>query len=199
MKIELFGRQTMVFGKKGMGKSNFVQHLLADDRYRNTLVFDTNREHANTNLPRYCPKHRRGDEARAELGELLSRYVVTDREYRDIRPDLVVLEELSRYAPNRGSMADELGEFIDLARHYDVGLLGVARRPAQVDTDTVELADNTVIFRVDGDNDVKKLNRLSSGLGDAAADLPKYHFLVYDGSDYAVHEPVPEHDTTGKL
>lgn len=199
MKIEAFGRQGMVLGKKGQGKSNFVQHLLTQDRYRNTLVFDTNREHANTNLPRYVPKHRRGDKARAELGEVLSRYVVTDREYRDIRPDLVVLEELSRYAPSRGSMAEELGEFIDLARHYGVGLIGVARRPAQVDTDTVELADWLVIFRVDGDNDVKKLNRLSSGLGDAAADLPDYHFLVYDGADWAVHEPVPEHDTTGAL
>lgn len=199
MKIDLLGQQTMVFGKKGQGKSNFIQHVLQKDAYRNTLVFDTNREHENTGLPRYEPRHRRGKEARAELGEVLSRYVTTPTDYRDIRPDLVVLEELSRYAPSGGSMCDELGEFVDLARHLDVGLLGVARRPAQVDTDTVELADNTVIFRVDGDNDVRKLNRISSGLGDAAAGLEEYHFLVYDGSDYAIHEPVPEYDTTGAL
>ena len=199
MEIEAFGRQGMIYGKKGMGKSNFLQHMLSIDRYRNTLLFDVNREHGATNCPRYVPSHRRGDKARAELGQVLSRYVVTDREFRDIRPDLVVLEELSRYAPSKGKMADELGEFIDLARHYGVGLVGVARRPAQVDTDTVELADWSVIFRVDGDNDVRKLNRLSSGLGDAAADLPQYHFLVYDGSDYRVHEPVPEYDTTGEL
>lgn len=199
MKIEAFGNQGVVLGKKGCGKSNFVQHLLSDDRYRNTLIFDTCREHANTNLPRYTPTHRRGDKARAELGKVLGAYAVTDREYRDIRPDLVVLEELSRYAPSQGKMAEELGELIDLARHYGVGLIGVARRPAQIDTDTVELADWLVIFRVDGDNDVRKLNRLSSGLGDAAADLPDYHFIVYDGAEWAVHEPVPEYDTTGKL
>lgn len=199
MKIEAFGSQGVVIGKKGCGKSNFIQHLLSDDRYRNTLIFDTCREHGNANLPRYCPTHRRGEKARAELGKVLSAYAVTDREYRDIRPDLVVLEELSRYAPSQGKMAEELGELVDLARHYDVGLIGVARRPAQIDTDTVELADWLVIFRVDGDNDVKKLNRLSSGLGDAAADLPDYHFIVYDGSDWKVHKPVPEYDTTGKL
>lgn len=199
MRIELFGSQTMIFGKKGTGKSNFVQNLVSDERYRNTVIFDTNREHANTGLPRYEPTHRRGDKARVELGKFLSAYVVNEKQYRPIRPDLVVLEELSRYAPSQGAMADELGEFIDLARHYDVGLAGIARRPAQVDTDTVELADNTVIFRVDGDNDIRKLNRISSGLGEAAAALPDYHFIVYDGGSYAVHEPVPEHDTTGAL
>lgn len=198
MKIEALGKQVMVYGKKGEGKSNFVQHMLSQEQYRNTLIFDTNQEHANLNLPRYCPRHRRGDEARAELGKVLESYVVTDTEYRGIRPDLVVLEELSRYAPSRGSMADSLGEFIDLARHLDVGLLGVSRRPAQVDTDTVELADYSVIFRVDGDNDIQKLNRLSSGLGDAAASLEQYHYIVYDG-EWAVHRPVPEYDTTGEL
>lgn len=199
MEINLLGGQGIILGKKGCGKSNLTQHLLSQKIYRNTLVFDTCQEHSNLGLPRYCPTHRRGKKARAELGKVLAAYAVNETKYRDIRPDLIVLEELSRYAPSAGAMADELGELVDLARHLDVGLVGIARRPAQIDTDTVELADWLIIFRVDGDNDVKKLNRLSSGLGDAAAELPDYHFLVYDGSDYATHSPVPEYDSTGRL
>lgn len=199
MKISCFNSHGMIYGKKGHGKSNFLQWLLTEGPYENTLIVDTNREHEASGLPRYVPQHRRGAEAREELGAVLERYAVTPTEYRPIRPDLVVVEEINRFAPSSGAVADELAELVDLCRHYGVGVIGVARRPAQTDTDTVELADWSVIFRLDGDNDVRKLNGVCSGLGDAAASLEEYHYLVYDGGDYQVHSPVPEQDTTGEL
>lgn len=199
MELEILSRHGMIYGQKGHGKSNFLQYVLSAGPYDNTLLIDTNREHEAADVARYVPTHRRGTEARQELGEVLSRYVVTPREYRQIRPDLVVVEEINRYAPSGGAVSDELAELVDLARHYDVGIIGVARRPASVDTDTVELADWAAIFRLSGDNDRRKLNRWVAGLGDAAADLEEYQYLVVDGSNYRVHEPVPEMDTTGEL
>lgn len=186
----------MVFGLKGAGKSNFVQYLLTLEQYRNHLVYDVCKEHAGFN--RYLPRHRSGEEARVEFGEVVQRFVTQND--RGLRPDLLVAEEVSRLAPNRGGAPDELYDLVDLNRHYATGFLGVARRPAQVDTNLVELADNILVFTVRGKNDVKRLNEEAPGSGDAAADLEPYHFLRIQGDrSYSVHSPVPEQDTTGKL
>lgn len=195
--MELIGRHTMVFGLKGSGKSNFVQWVVdAHDAYRNHLVYDVCREH--DVLDRYVPDHRSGKEARAEFGGVLSR-LVTDAP-RELRPDLVVGEEVSRYAPNSGGTPDELMDLIDLNRHYGVGFLGVARRPAQVDTTLVELADNLVVFAVRGKNDRRRLNEEAPGAGDAAADLDPYHYLqITADRRWEEFGPVPEMETTGQL
>lgn len=182
---------------KGAGKSNFVQWVVKNhDAYRNHLVYDVCREH--DVLDRYVPDHRSGEKARAEFAGVLERFV-TDAP-RELRPDLIVGEEASRYAPNSGGTPDQLLDLIDLNRHYGVGFLGVARRPAQVDTTLVELADNLIIFAVRGKNDRRRLNEEAPGAGDAAADLDPYHFLrITADRRFEEYGPVPEMDTTGEL
>jgi DNA helicase HerA-like ATPase len=188
----------MIFGKKREGKSNFVQYLLSLREHRNALIYDICREHGNVDTGiRYKPEYRFGEEARSEAGGITEKFVTEND--RDRRPDLVVYEELSRIAPNGGGTDDAIMDLVDLARHYSVGIVGVARRPAQVETTITELADQIVVFYLDGDNDIKKLNSIKSGLGDRAEQLDKYHFLVNRGRDITEYGPVPEMDTTGKL
>lgn len=187
----------MVFGLKGAGKSNFVQWLVLNhDAYRNHLVYDVCREH--DVLDRYVPDNRSGKKARAEFGGVLER-LVTDAP-RELRPDLVVGEEVSRYAPNSGGTPDQLMDLVDLNRHYGVGFLGVARRPAKVDTTLVELADHIVVFAVRGKNDRRRLNEEAPGAGDAAAEMDPYEYLVISGDrTWQQYGPVPEMDTTGEI
>ena len=187
----------MIFGLRGSGKSNWLQWLLSEhEAYRNALVYDMCREHSG--LDRYIPENRNGEEARTEAGEVVQRFIVDNA--RGLRPDLLVGEELSRYAPNGGGTPDALMDLIDLARHYNVGFIGVARRPAKVNTTLIELADNILIFRLTGKRDVKRLNNEAPGAGDAARDLDEYHYLQIDQERrYTVHSPVPEMDTTGEL
>lgn len=197
--MDLIGKHTMVFGLKGAGKSNFTQWIIDDhDAYRNALVYDVCREHGNTEVARYIPTHRSGKESRAEFGAVIAKYVTEN--HRDARPDLVVAEEVSRVAPNSGATPDQLLDLIDMNRHYNVGFLGVARRPAQVDANLVELADNIIVFAVRGKNDRKRLNNEAPGAGDAAAKMDKYHFLrITPDRRFEIHKPVPEKDSTGKL
>lgn len=194
--MNVLGQHTMVFGKKKEGKSNFVQWLITE-HIPNHLVYDICREHNVDGVNRYLPEHRSGEEARAEFGGVIEK-LVTEND-RSRRPDLVVGEEMSRTAPSGGGTHDAVWDLIDLNRHYDVGILGVARRPAQVDTTAVELADNLIVFYVDGHNDVSKLNSIKDGLGDRAAALEPYHFLRVTGREVQKHSPVPEMDTTGEL
>lgn len=199
MEIELIGQHTMVFGLKGAGKSNWVAHVLSQSQYRNHLVYDLCREHGgDSDLNRIIPNYRSGDAAKQEFDTAL-RHFVTEND-RSVRPDLFIGEETSRYAPNQGATPDSLLDLIDLNRHYGCGFLGVARRPAQVDTTLVELADNIVIFAIRGKNDHRRLESEAEGLGDAARNLDPYQFLIVDKTrSWAVHEAVPEYNTTGKL
>lgn len=198
MKVELIGQHTMVYGLKGTGKSNWVAHVLRQPEYANHVVYDLAREHGGDNTNRIVPEHRSGDEAKQEFDTAL-RALVTEND-RTMRPDLFVAEEVSRYAPNSGATPDSLLDLIDLNRHYGVGFAGVARRPAQTDTNLTELADQLIIFRVAGKNDVARLNREADGLGDAARELDLYEYIVVDKvRNWEVHAPVPEYDTTGRL
>lgn len=188
----------MVFGLKKAGKSNWLQYVLDHhpELYRAHLVHDICQEHDTLN--RYTPTHRRGEKAVEEFDQMASRLVVDAP--RKMRPELLVVEEISRIAPNGASPPESLYELIDLNRHYGVGVIGVARRPAQVHTDLVELASNLVIFQLTGKNDYRRLEQEVEGLGDAVRDLGKYEWVhVGPNRDYTVMSPVPEMDTTGSL
>lgn len=194
--MRLISHQVAVFGLKKTGKSNLVQYLMRMPQFGGHLVYDVTREHAP--LKTYQPTHRRGDEAREELDEVLGRMVT--RQDRDMRPDVVVVEEASRFCSPRRAPPPAMYDLLDLARHYRTGLVTVARRPAQVHSDLTELSDTLIIFRLTGKNDYRALNDIVDGLGDVVRALPEYHFARVTGDRKVyVHGPVPEMDTTGRL
>lgn len=186
----------MVFGLKSAGKSNWTQHTLTQDQYGAHLMYDVCKEHQTLN--RYLPTHRRGDDAHAELDQVLSRMVLNVERAR--RPELVAVEEISRFCGPNSPPPEALYELVDLNRHYGVGLLGIARRPAQIHTDLIELADNLIIFRLTGKNDYRRLEQEVDGLGDAVRALGQYQFVhVEPDRSYTTYAAVPEMDTTGHL
>lgn len=198
--MKLKNSHTMLFGLKGSGKSNWLQYVLREhaDKYRSHLLYDVCREHAEVPGGRYIPTHRRGDDGRDELDRVLGA-LVTDAD-RDRRPELVAVEEVSRFCSARSPPPAALYDLIDLNRHLGVGLIGVARRPAQVHADLVELADNLIIYRLTGKNDYRRLEEEVEGLGDAVRGLSEYQYvLVGPDRHYQVHAPVPEMNSTGRL
>lgn len=194
--MELKRKVTTVLGLRGTGKSNWTQWALTHPQYGAHLMYDVCREHEALN--RYMPTHRRGDKATAELEAVLGGFIVDND--RAKRPELICLEEASRFAPNKGKQSEALLELLDLARHYDIGMLSIARRAAQVHTDLIEMADNLIVFRLTGKNSHKRLEREVEGLGDTVRALDDYHYVhVKPDRSYEVMSPVPEMDTTGRL
>lgn len=198
--IELAGQQIVVAGGRGSGKSTFVQHvlrILGDG----ALVYDMNREH--DAFERYLPDHRRGEEAVAEADGVVSRMVTDNDPSR--RPALLVLEEANRYV-SQGNIPEAVGELVDLGRHYKtpltdgVAVMYVTRRVAQLDTDVTELADYIAVFGPGGKNSRRRLNDEVAGLGDAAAELDGYEWLLAFGDGtFTRMAPVEPGDTTGSL
>lgn len=193
--LRLKDRHTVLFGKRGEGKSNLVQWILKN--YPNAIVYDMCREHDVEGVTRYVPENRSGEMARAEAGEFTKR-IITEND-RERRPDLVIYEEASRYLPNGGGTHDAIFDLADQGRHYGVGTVAVARRPAKIDTSIREMADTALSFYVSGKNDVNALNAIEEPAGDLAKALPEYHFVKIEGREIDVCQPVPEQDTTGEL
>lgn len=197
--VDLAGKQVVVTGPRGSGKSTIVQSILR--RVPPHFVYDMNREHEGFN--RYLADNRRGEDMRAEVDGVISR-MVTDNE-PEKRPALVVLEEANRYVPNAGKIPEAVGELVDLGRHYvtpaaqGVAVMYVTRRPAKLDTDTTELADYFIVAGPTGKNGRSRLNDEVPGLGDAATDLDGYEWLFADRSGFTRMEPVEPGDTTGEL
>lgn len=198
--INIEGQQIVVTGHRGAGKSTFVQTLI--DAGPPALVIDTNREHTGYN--RYLPEYRRGEEGKAEIDGVVERAVMNNDPER--RPGHIVIEEANRYVPNRGTIPPAVGELVDLGRHYETAVSDgitvtyVTRRPSQLDTDVMELADYLVVYRSRGKNDKKRLNQEADGLGDAAGALDDYHYiLVRPDRSYDEMNPVPVGDTTGSI
>jgi len=198
--VSFEGQQIVVIGHRGAGKSTWIQHIL--NQTNGHFIVDMNREHEGYN--RYLPEYRRGDEAKAEIDGVISR-VATDND-PSYRPSMVVFEEANRYIPNQGTIPGAVGEMVDLGRHYEtavsdgIAVMYVTRRPSQLDTDVIELADYLIVYRVRGKNDKRRLNSEASGLGDKAATLGEYEYLLVRPDRSIVHmNPVPEGNTTGSL
>lgn len=180
---DLRSKRFCIFGLQGSGKSYLARRLLQSDPAH--FVYDVMHEHAGCN--RYLATHRQyTPEAVAELDLLVRRVVIGSGKVR-----LFVLDEASRYCPNRRPLPDSIAELNDLQRHYDIALGFIARRPVQLSTDLVELAHYLFIFTLRGKNDLLYLDSLASGLADAVAGLEKYHFVVvYPQRRFSVCKPI---------
>jgi hypothetical protein len=197
--LHLKDRSTAVFGLKGTGKSNLVQYLLTRGRYQAHLMYDVCREHQRLNTYTAEYRHDEGDdEAREELNTVTERMVTG--QVRDMRPEVYAVEEMSRFCSPQKAPPPAVYDLLDLARHYGVGVLALARRPAQVHNSVTEMADNLIFFRLTGSSDYNALNKIVDGLGDVVRSLDDYEFawLTPDRRVY-VYSPVPEMETTGRL
>lgn len=180
--LNLHRKRFMIFGLPDSGKSNLACHLLFQYKQQ-ALVYDTLNEYPDTPIDRYIPKDRH------DTGELekLTRLVMQRKRY-----SLFFIDELNRYCPSKpATLPQAIADLNDWAAHYAITFGGAARRPCQINQDLTELAHYLFIFALPGKNDIDFLNSQKVGLGDAAATLKPYHFIVFDRQTFYVHKPVP--------
>ena len=177
--ITLDNKGFVIVGLRGSGKTELAKHILRSTKRH--LVYDPLNEYPGFN--RYVPDSRNDV---AEFDEMVNGMVI------EWKPRLFLVDEANRYVrPKPSPLPQGAADLVDLARHWDVSFGMITRRPTQFHTDIVELADYLFIFNLPGKNDRAWLNEVSTGMGDVAATLPKYHFLVVDQRrEYFIHPPV---------
>lgn len=174
---DMQGKGICVFGLRGSGKSVWTKNFLM--QYKNHIIVDPMVEYAG--FRRYIPQHRTYcDEAIAEIDMLADLLVVPKKGKGKAKVDLFAIDESNRYCPSRHPLPPTLLDIMDYQRHWKLTTVHVARRPTQMNTDIVELANYIIIFNLAGKNDQQYLNDLSKGLGDAVLQLPKYHYMLVD-------------------
>jgi len=181
--IDLKGKSFVIFGQKGQGKSTLADYIL-NQKGDAGIYYDTQWE---------APISSKYDVLRPDDKYSTAEICAVMKQVRLIKHyDILVIDESNRFAPAKPKpLPDELAEWNDSCRHFNKGFGCICRRPTQLHQDITELADWLFIYRLTGKNDVKYLNEINAGLGDALLELPDFHFLaVGPDKKWSVQPPI---------
>jgi hypothetical protein len=190
--IDLSNVSFCVLGVKGSGKSTLVNKLLMDCGV-DGLYYDTLGETpANVPFNFYVPKDRYSV---IELESIINK--ITPQKGQDIHNftppfSMFIVDEMPRFAPAKPHpLPESVADLNDQNRHYLMSVGYVARRPSQLNSDLVELANYLFIFRLTGKNDLVYLDATVKGLADAVQGLEKYEFvLVHPDKHFEICNPI---------
>jgi len=188
--LDLESKGFAIFGLPDSGKSTLANSILNSYGSR-AFIFDTLGEYADGPYDSYIPKERNNPE---EL-EVVTRNILAARRY-----SLFIIDETNRFCPSKPTpLPDAIADLNDWRAHYNLAVGYIARRPVQLNQDLTELAHYLFVFQLDGKNDVRYLNDLKDGLGDAVTNLAPYHFVLYKkGAGFKVYAPVSKTFATDK-
>lgn len=178
MQVSFKRKMVCVFAGHECGKTEWVKRCI--ENY-DPVVYDVLGEYDSQKFDTYTPKSDSypalGDEFDDFLGDIREVKKSDEDAHEDQNWDMLVCDEASSVVPQKG-YGGNVNNFLNYYRHsleekgWDMGAIFMARRPAKVHTDVVEVSKYMVLLGgIKGHNDIKKLNEISTGLGDAAQDL----------------------------
>ena len=186
--IDLTGKTFAILGLKNTGKStlsNLILNLYGAD----AIYYDTLYEAPEISpFDIYQPKNRYSV---AELEDVIRRIIPQNiNELPKYR--MVIIDEANRFCPPKPTpLPAMIADLNDQCRHYLMSAGFIARRPVQLNSDLIELADYIFVFRLTGKNDILYLNNTVTGLGDTVQALGQWEFVrVNPDKTYVICEPV---------
>lgn len=188
MELDLSGKTWCSLGLKGTGKSTLANSFL-NTYGSEALYYDTLHEApVDSPFDIYQPSSRY---SAAPLETVIK--AITPKDATEIpKYRLFVIDEANRFCPPKPSpLPPSVADLNDQARHYLMSVGYIARRPSQLNSDLMELADYLFIFRLTGKGDQIYLNNTVGGLGDAVLHLPDFHFIiVFPDKHFTLAEPI---------
>lgn len=183
-------KATVILGLRGTGKSNAARAIVSQDP-DHALVYDPQGEF-NDLCDVLQPKAFDYPEAADEFARLLNRADLwhggPQGGYR-----LLIVDEAQRIAPGGGrALHPRIARFNAEHRHIPMGVLWIARRPAELHPEIINLADHLVIFKLPGTTDERFLEGTSKGLGKAIRELEDFECMYVDqGRHFTRCAPFP--------
>ena len=171
----------LIVGLQGSGKTyytkNLIQNELRQNNNKRVLVLDIMEEYSpkgKTDI--YRPKNKAQPINEAEL--CIKRLINDPKRIKGkCAYSMIVIDETGQYYPNKSILPPEFALINHTARHIPLKLVFITRRISQIHTDLSELSSKLIIFRQTGINDIKRLNEISAGLGDAASQLKDHRYI----------------------
>jgi len=194
--LDFVSRRTVIFGNNLTGKSNLAKWIAS--KVHPNFIWDyhgiegTEKEYGKVNDFRYIPRFKDNLEMmERELDQVVNTLVIPLAKQGKIK--LFIMDEASQYCPPKPSrLPASIRNLNDNFRHYGgMGIVFIARRPAQLNQDITELANNKFFFRLGGRADRQFEEDMEIGLASKIAALPPYHYVHVDEHGYATtHAPV---------
>jgi hypothetical protein len=178
-----------VFGRRGKGKSTWIANYIYENRGSNRKYFICDWLH---------DKAFDGFHSAARFGSIDDYLMVADM----IENDIIIFQgeipfsdffELCYTHGNCMCVFDEIDvacsphnnpewlyKILHYGRHYNIGLIGAARRPANVTRDFTSQASYIIIFGLREKNDIKYIeDNCGKEFAEAAQNLPRGAFLQW--------------------
>ena len=189
MSREIQNRIVGIVGRKGAGKSTFIQsHLRASPR---VFAFDVMDEMAvipnrlgsirgverffafaggrDSWAARYVPE--------GDLEEAIDQVCPLVYERRNL---LFVCEEIALYT-RPGSVTPAFGKLVRTGRHREISLVWATQRPAECAKSITALTDLWVLFSVTEPRDLDAVaDRCGAGVSERVASLGPHEFIIWD-------------------
>lgn len=184
----------LIVGLQGSGKTEYAKRVIRDHLMRDKkriLIFDI--------MDEYKPERRidilriKNKAQPAPEAEFCIKAMINDPKQKTGKCaySLLVIDETAQYYPNKSILPPEFSLINHTMRHIPLRLVCITRRISQIHTDLSELATQLIIFKQAGTNDIKRLNDISAGLGDAAAKLKEHRYItVNEDRTFTEHEPI---------
>ncbi len=186
--IDLTGKTYVCLGVKGAGKSTLNDMILniygVDALYYDTLHEAP--ENAEYNIYQPADKY-----SVAELETVIGA-ILPPSKFAEPKFKLFCIDEANRFfRPYPSPLPPKAKELNDICRHFGMTFGCIARRPSQMHTDIIDLADYLFIYRLTGKNDMVYLENTVSGLGEAVRNLKQYEFVqVNPDKSFSVCQPI---------
>lgn len=178
MKIDLYNKKIVVFGYNYSGKTYLVKKLTKTFKGK-VLVYDWHKEYTDVNkkdLLIYYPKFKTDVEKRLlEFNTIINKLFVNKKGMK-----LLIVDEANEYLPSRKPLPSSIEDLRSNHAHYNQSYILIARRPVDLNTNLIEVADYRIFFRLDGKNDLQYVDSLKKGLSDIVANLKEHYFAVFD-------------------
>lgn len=185
MKLDLRRKTACILGYKESGKSMLAK-TLATSYGKDALYYDTMHE-----IPDDAPFFAYKPKLKNDIGELETIITLIERS-KKFR--MFFIDESNRFCVPRRPLPPKIQDMNDLCRHpqFNLGIVYIARRPTQINTDIMEIADYLIIFQLGGKNDIEYLNSMAKGLGDLVESLNPHEFVIAPNrrTDYKKFNPV---------
>ena len=189
MDIDLRQKSIGVFGNHECGKSHFLKKVAQS---YDTVVFDPLKEYDPQAHDVFRPERTDQEFLENSIDSFIGDIKDT-KKAGQASWELFIMSEVSSYIPNN-SYGGNVNQFLNYYRHsleeqgWDIGFAYDARRPAKVSADLREITKYFAIFGgIKGANDIKLLNNMNSGLGDAVKELDT-PFDQEKGPDHTPYE-----------
>jgi hypothetical protein len=169
----------IITGIPGSGKSYYIGNVVIPDvvnRRVKTLIVDPAAQFDDT--PKGIDVYRPSKLNDIEVIERICEQIMSGK----MAYHALIIDESNLILPKhvRPIELPNWTRLSNMARHYDLEIYLVARRPAQVYTDSTQLAGQWVAFTARGDLDLAKLDEMEVNFGTMAHALEEHEFLILD-------------------